>query len=148
MKIEANTIEELIEKSGEQKETMIFLDALLQKLVPQLKRQLFKGSSITMIGYGEMPWETKSKSGIWPLISLAPQKGSANLYIAGNKEGTPLLALYGKQLGRVSTGKSCIRVKKTENLNIGAFEDLVQDALDYYETKKNEYGRDCASPAK
>ncbi|MDW7691721.1 DUF1801 domain-containing protein [Flammeovirgaceae bacterium SG7u.111] len=138
MKVEATTIEELIEKSGDQKQNMLFLDALVQEHAPNLSRRLFIGASITMIGYGEMPWQTKSSTESWPLISLAPQKGSTNLYIAGQKDGKGLLEIYASSLGKVSCGKSCVRVKKPENLNVEAFGELIKDAqhwLDLQEEK-------------
>jgi len=87
---------------------MIFLDKLICKHAPHLKRQLFKGASITMIGYGEMPYETKSSSGIWPLICLAPQKGSTNLYVSAGKDGEPIVRFYGKKLGKITFGKTCL----------------------------------------
>ncbi len=146
MKIEANSIDELIKKSGNQQETLVFVDEFIQKVAPKLTRKLFKGPSITMIGYGEMPWKGKTKSGVWPLISVAPQKGTTNLYIAADKAEQPLPLYYGKKLGKVSIGKNCIRVKKIETLNLSEFENLIQDAMAWMELNINKYGRDCAKP--
>ncbi len=146
MKVEASSIEELIEKSGDQKGTLIYVDEFMQKTAPNLIRKLYSGPSITMIGYGEMDWETKSKSGVWPLICLAPQKGTTNLYVAGKKNDLPLLKVYGNKLGKVSMGKSCLRVKKVDNVNWDELKNLIQDAITWMEKEKNEYGRDCARP--
>ena len=101
-----------------------------------------------MIGYGEMPWKAETKSGIWPLISLAPQKGTTNLYIAAEKDETPLPVYYGKKLGKVSLGKNCIRIKKVENLDLKIFEALINDSITWMENNENNYGRDCARPVK
>lgn len=65
MKIIAQSIEELILKSGAQKDLLAKLDEIIVNTAPQLKRQLFAGPSITMIGYGEMPWKRSSSEGIW-----------------------------------------------------------------------------------
>lgn len=146
MKVEANSIEELIERSGDQKETLVALDNFIQKTAPQLIRKLYKGPSITMIGYGEMDWKGKTKSGTWPLICLAPQKGTSNLYIAGLKDDQPLPLYYKEKLGRVSTGKSCIRIRKMENLNMDTLDYLIRDAIAWMESRENTFGRDCARP--
>ncbi len=68
MKVQAHTIEELFTSSGEQEADMRTLDKRIVKTAPDLKRQLFSGPSITMIGYGEMTWMNKSSSGVRPLI--------------------------------------------------------------------------------
>lgn len=146
MKIEATNIEQLIERSGDQRETMLFLDDFIRKFAPNLERKLFTGPSITMIGYGEMPWKNGSGSGVWPLISMAPQKGSTNLYVAADKEGLPLPQFYGKKLGKVSLGKNCIRIRNTASLDLDCLQLLILDALHWLTNQKNNYGRNCAQP--
>ena len=81
MKINANTIEELFSASGKQEADLREIDQLIVQTAPELKRQLFSGPSITMLGYGEMTWMNKSSSGVWPLISVAPQKGNISIYM-------------------------------------------------------------------
>jgi len=54
MKIQARTIDELIEKSGPHAPALRELDALIVAAAPALERRLFSGPSITMIGYGEL----------------------------------------------------------------------------------------------
>lgn len=146
MKVEAESIEELFSKSEDQKSNLERLDKFIQKTAPVLDRKLYKGPSITMIGYGEMPWKNKSGEGVWPLIGLAPQKGSSNLYIAADREGKPLPQYYGKRLGKVSLGKNCIRVKNFDHLELPVLEDLIRDALDRMQNEVNRNGRDCAKP--
>jgi hypothetical protein len=58
-----------------------------------------------MIGYGEMPWHTTSSSGLWPLISLAPQKSTVNLYIAAEKNGESLPSYYLNDFEKTAVGK-------------------------------------------
>ncbi len=70
--------------------------------------------SITMIGYGEISWLPKLKN--WPILNIAPQKGITNIYVAGIKNGKTLPEYYKQKLNKVSCGKSCIRVRKTEHL--------------------------------
>lgn len=74
MKINAATIEEFFGASGVQASDLRTIDHLRVETAPELKRQLFAGPSITLLGYGEMTWANQSASGVWPFISLAPQK--------------------------------------------------------------------------
>jgi hypothetical protein len=94
MKVHANTIEELFTASGEWEADLRQIDRLIVETAPSLKRQLFSGPSITMIGYGEMAWMNQSASGIWPLIGVAPQKNNLSIYVAAEKDGVPLAQLY------------------------------------------------------
>lgn len=137
MKVEANSIDELIRKSRDQKDTLLFIDKFIQNTAPGLVRRLYAGPSITMIGYGELFWKGKSKSRAWPLISLAPQKGTTNLYIAGMKEEQPLPQYYKHKLGKVSIGKACIRVGKIGHLKLEAFEELIKDAIEWMKAYEN-----------
>lgn len=57
MKIEASTIEEYFTASGDLGDDLREIDRVIVDTAPGLKRQLFAGPSITMIGYGEMAWE-------------------------------------------------------------------------------------------
>lgn len=85
MKIEANTIKELFNASGKKETDKCELDKIIVETAPELKRHLFSGSSITMIGYSGMTWKNKSDSGIWLSISFAPQKNNISIYVAAQK---------------------------------------------------------------
>ena len=135
MKVEAETIEELFKKSDDQESTMRFVDEFVQLAAPNLSRKLFKKPSITMIGYGEMPYPADKETGVWPVLCLAPQKGTTNLYVAGEKEGMPLLTWYSERLGKVSCGKSCLRIKKIEAVNLEELEAMVKDVEEWMVTQ-------------
>lgn len=138
MKVEANTIEELIENSGNHKGTIAFLDEMVQQIAPELDRTLFKGGSITMIAYGLLPYHTKQYP-FWPIIGIAPQKNTANMYVSVFKNEKYLPEFYGKELGeKISCGKSCIRIKNQEQINIAGFEAMIKDAVEYFHEKKNK----------
>lgn len=138
MKLDAKTIEDLIEKSGENKQLFRELDNIIVKTVPDMERQLFESPSITMIAYGMMPYKTTKTDGEWPVISLAPQKGSVNIYVMGLTCGAPIAEYYQDKLGKVSAGKSCIRIKKLDNLNMQELKNLLLDARKWY--KENPQG--------
>jgi hypothetical protein len=146
MKVHANTIEELFAASGEQEADLRALDKLIVKTAPNLKRQLFSGPSITMIGYGEMTWMNKSSSGVWPLISVAPQKGNISVYVAAEKDGVPLATIYKKRLGKTSNGKNCIRFKRLADVSMDELRNAILDAIEWSKVQETIYGRNCAVP--
>ena len=130
MNVEANSIEELIERSGDHKEALQALGALVSAAVPRLERTLVAKPSITMIGYGDMPSPSASaaEDDRWPIIGIAPQKATVNLYIAGEEAGVPLLEVYKGRLGKVSVGKSCARIRRIETVDTAGIVDLVKAA--------------------
>jgi len=146
MKVKANTIEELFSASGEQESDLRELDKLIVKTAPELERQLFSGPSITMIGYGEMTWMNKSSSGVWPLISVAPQKGMISIYVAAEKDGVPLATIYKKRLGKTNNGKNCIRFKRLADVSMDELHNAILDAIEWSRVQETIYGRNCAQP--
>lgn len=138
MKIEAKSIDELFEKSGELEPLFRELDSLIVKTVPNMERVLFESPSIVMIGYGLMLYRTTKTVGEWPVVGLAPQKGSVNLYVMGLTCGQPIAEFYQEKLGKVSAGKSCIRIKKMDNINRDELINLLKDAYQWF--KENPKG--------
>ncbi|MDC7233054.1 MAG: DUF1801 domain-containing protein [Spirochaetales bacterium] len=145
MRIEAVSIEDLFQKSGNKEELIRLLDRIITEEAPGLERQFFSGPSITMIGYGEMPWNTASASGTWPVISLAPQKDTVNLYIAAEKEGKPLPSFYIEDFGKSAVGKSCVRIRSVKTLKKEALISLIRETVQWADAEKNRYGRRCAA---
>ncbi|MBM7560392.1 DUF1801 domain-containing protein [Marinitoga litoralis] len=137
MKIEAKTIEEFIEKCGDRKDDIIFLDNYIMSILPNIKRYLYSSKSITMLSYGEVPYKTTTYEGLFPLIGLTPQKNNISLYITIWKDGKTLPELYGKKLGKVSVGKSCVRFKKVENLDLDILKVALLEAHEWCKEQKN-----------
>lgn len=52
------------------------------------------------------------------MVSLANQKQYMSLYVCALTEGKYIAETFAKELGKVSVGKSCIRFKKIEDLNL------------------------------
>lgn len=146
MKVHANTIEELLAGGGEHEADLRALDKLIVGTAPELNRQLFSGPSITMIGYGEMTWMNKSSSGVWPLISVAPQKRFISIYVAAEKDGVPLAMIYRKRLGRTHNGKNCIRFKRLADVSMDELRNAILDAIEWSQVQETIYGRNCAQP--
>ena len=64
----------------------------------------------------------------WPVIALASQKNYISLYVCCVVDGTYVAEAHAAQLGNVSVGKSCIRFKKWEDLNIATVKKVLRIA--------------------
>ncbi len=99
----------------ERREPIEFLHKFIQKTVPSLKSHF----AYNMLGYGSFPYVNYKKENIeWPVVALASQKQYMSLYVCAVHDGKYLAETHKKDLGKVSVGKSCIRFKKLEDLNL------------------------------
>jgi Domain of unknown function (DU1801) len=146
MRLEAGTIEEYFRAAGERGDDLRSVDRIITSTAPQLRRQLFSGPSITMVGYGEMAWERKSGSGVWPLIGMAVQKHYIALYVAAVKDGETLAQRYQDRLGRTNNGKNCIRFRGMSDIEPDELANAIRDAVDWAEEQEVVFGRNCAAP--
>lgn len=147
MRIDAATIEELFQSvPDDRRADLEAVDEVITATAPQLKRQLFSGPSITMVGYGEMDWQRASGSGVWPLIGMASQKQYISLYVAADRDGVTLADHYRDRLGKTNNGKHCIRFRRASDIDLDVLADAVRDAVDWAEQQTRAYGRDCARP--
>ncbi len=132
MRVEAATPDEYFVKAGEREPMLRQLDELIRETAPLLKRDMLTTSTMNMVGYGMFHYKGKSGSeGDWPVVSLANQKNYISLYVCGVEEGTYMAEKYADQLGKVSVGRSCIRFKKLEDLNL----DTVRTIMDILNTR-------------
>ena len=137
MKIEANTIEEFFENSGEYEEALRFLDRIIMKKMPVIDRKLYFSEKSTTIGYGEIPYHTKDYPTV-PILAIAPQKSNISIYSMAWMGDKSLVEIYSDRLGKVSCGKGCVRVKKLEGLDLETFDLFLEDIYKVYQsTEKN-----------
>jgi hypothetical protein len=122
----ATTVKEYIRAvPDERREAIDFLHAFMQKTVPKLKPHF----ASNMLGYGSFPYKNYKKENIeWPVIALANQKQYISLYVCAVVDDTYVAEKYAKDLGKVSVGKSCIRFKKIEDLDLKALEKVLKTA--------------------
>ena len=120
----AISIEEYFEfLPPERKEPILFLHKFIQQHAPGLK-PIFASN---MLGYGTFTCRNYKKENIdWPVISLASQKNYISLYFCSVIDGEYIAETYKDALGKVSTGKSCVRFKKIEDLNLETVEKLIK----------------------
>ena len=84
-----------------------------------------------MLGYGLMPYKPRSarEATQVPLISLAPQKRHLSLYVFAVVDGRYLAEARAERLGTVSCGKSCIRFRSLDGVDVVELDRLVRDAV-------------------
>lgn len=95
----------------------------IRKAVPKLEPRIISG----MIGYGHYHYKSKSgREGDWSLVLLANQKNYISLYICAAENGKYLAETNKDRLGKVSVGRSCIRFKKLEDINLDVVTELAK----------------------
>ena len=83
------------------------------------------GASI--VGFGSFHYKYASgREGDWMLVGFSPRKQNLTLYImSGFDEYDSLM----KKLGKHSTGKSCLYIKKLEDVDIKVLKELVTKSV-------------------
>lgn len=127
--VKPKTVEEyLASVPDERKEMLHYLHDFIQKVVPKQKVHF----ATNMIGYGAFPYVKYKKEQIeWPLIALANQKNYVSVYVCAlnrAKKGEYIAESYADELGKVSVGKSCIRFKKLEDINLKTLKKVLKEA--------------------
>lgn len=122
----AKTVEEyLAALPSERREPIEFLHELIQKTAPALKPHF----AANMLGYGAFPYKNYKKEMIeWPVIALASQKNYISLYVCAVVDGKYIAETHKKDLGKVSVGKSCIRFRTVEDLNLNTLKTVIKAA--------------------
>ena len=101
------------------------------KVVARLMRQItgkrpeMWGPSI--VGYGTYTYRYASgREGQWPTVGFSPRKQDLTLYImAGFRRYETLLA----KLGKFKTGRSCLYIKKLEDVDLRVLETLIRESV-------------------
>lgn len=83
----------------------------------------------SMVGFGSYHYCYESgREGDWFLTGFSPRKQNLTLYImSGFTQYDALL----KKLGKFTTGKSCLYIKKIEDINLPTLKELVRQSVDF-----------------
>ncbi len=101
------------------------LDALIRKTAPQLEPNFL----YNMPGYGTFNYLNSKKQELqWPIIAMASQKNYISVYVCSVEDGQYVAEKYKKELGKVSVGKSCIRFKKLEDIDLDVLSNIIKIA--------------------
>lgn len=122
--VKAGSIKEYLAMlAPERKKPMEFLHKFIQKSAPNLKPSF----SYNMLGYGSFKYVNYKKQTIdWPIIALASQKNYMSIYVCAVADGKYIAETYKKELGKVSVGRSCIRFKKLEDLDLKVLSRVIK----------------------
>ena len=83
----------------------------------------------SIVGFGTYKYKYASgREGEWPITGFSPRKQYLTLYImSGFDEYDDLL----NKLGKLSTGKSCLYIKKLEDVDQDVLRDLVSKSVEH-----------------
>lgn len=97
------------------------------------KRASMWGSSI--VGYGKYSYEYDSgHKGEWALTGFSPRKQNLVVYIMpGFEPFEPLM----KKLGKYKTGRSCLYIKKLDDVDESVLEKLISDSVKLMKKRYN-----------
>lgn len=126
----AETPEEYITQIDEPRKSQITeLYELIRKSAPTLKPYIQSG----MIGFGKYHYKYGSgREGDWFMIGLASQKNYISVYVCAVIDNKYLAEEYKAKLPKANIGKSCIRFRKIEDIDLAVLEELIQKAGDHY----------------
>jgi uncharacterized protein YdhG (YjbR/CyaY superfamily) len=107
---QAATVSEYIDElEGERREAVIRLRQVLKGAIPDLEETMSHG----------MPYYTKGDA----YYAIASQRHYLSLYVSDME----LLASYRDRLGKVNLGKSCVRFRRLENIDLTVVRDMLQE---------------------
>jgi hypothetical protein len=91
------------------------------------------GSSI--VGFGNYHYKYESgREGDFFLTGFSPRKQNLTIYIMPGFERYPKLMA---EIGKHKTGKSCLYIKKLEDINPEVLKELIRVSVDYMNKKYN-----------
>ena len=120
----AATPDALIEAIDEPRRSQIrALDDLIRTTAPDLERYVISG----MLGYGRYHYRGASgREGDWCRIGLANNEASISLHVLAATESGYLAEAYADRLPKADIGKSCVRFKHLEDVDVRVLEELIR----------------------
>ncbi len=102
---------------------------VVQECAPELSVEHKNG----FLGYGPYRYRYESgREGETYVVSIRDGAAALSLYIMGGNGQEYLVESYAEQLGKVSVGKSCIRVKRLEHLDLDVLETVIREAREQH----------------
>ena len=100
------------------------LHKLISRALPQLEPWFAAG----IIGYGRCHYKYASgREGDAPVVALSSRKQYISVYVCAVEDGKYLAESRKADLPKADIGKSCIRFKRTSDIDLNALERLVKD---------------------
>jgi hypothetical protein len=83
----------------------------------------------SIVGFGSYHYKYASgREGDWFLTGFSPRKQNLTLYIMPGFEKYKTIL---NRLGKYSTGKSCLYIKKIEDVDLDVLKELIEQSVDY-----------------
>lgn len=101
----------------------------LVKLMKSVTNSAPKMWGPSIVGFGSYRYEYASgRTGDWMLTGFSPRKGKLSIYVmSGFKDEAPLMS----KLGKYTSGKSCLNVKRLDDVDLKVLEQLVSKSVAY-----------------
>ena len=105
----------------------------LLEMMKRLSGEEAKMWGPSLVGFGTYHYKYESgREGVFFRIGFSPRKQALTVYIMpGFKRFDELMS----QLGKYKTGKSCLYIKKLEDVEVNVLEELVVQSLAYMAEK-------------
>lgn len=89
----------------------------------------------SIIGFGSYHYRYDSgREGDMLLTGFSPRAQNFSLYVgAGAEHNKDLL----KKLGKFSTGKSCLNIKRLDDVNLEVLKEIIKNSYEHYKEKYN-----------
>jgi hypothetical protein len=102
------------------------LHELITATAPELEVQ----ASAASLGYGPFRYRYESgREGDSHLVTVMNRKGYIAMYVNSAQDGTYVAERFAPQLPKVSIGKSCIRIKRVDDLDLDVLREVVRTAV-------------------
>ena len=121
---EASVTDFLNSVEDDQKRKDSFEILKLMKQASKAEAKMWGGS---IVGFGSYHYKGASgREGDWMMIGFSPRKQNLTLYIMPGFEGYPDLM---KKLGKYSTGKSCLYIKRLGDVDVKVLKELIAESF-------------------
>jgi len=101
------------------------IDATIRRAAPTLAVE----RNGRFLGYGPFHYRYDSgREGDTYVVSMMDGAQALSVYVLGGQDGTFLVEANADRLGKVSVGKSCIRIKRLEHVDLDTLAELVAEA--------------------
>ncbi|MGH2722340.1 MAG: DUF1801 domain-containing protein [Actinomycetota bacterium] len=103
------------------------VDRVVRGAAPELAPAVWDG----VLGYGPYRYRyAGGREGESYVVGLANRAQYVSVYLNAAEDGAYLAEANASRLGRVSVGRSCIRFRRLEDIDLGVLGELVRRAAD------------------
>jgi Domain of unknown function (DU1801) len=94
------------------------------KLMAEITGQKPKMWGPSIVGFGSYHYKYPSgQEGDWPIVGFSPRKQNLTLYVLNGSAGEDELL---QKLGKHSTGKSCLYIKRLDDVDMPTLKRLIK----------------------